>query len=244
MWDRNKKLATVVEAPFSIATTLRGKEGHYFFPWIDLLYPLSYNAEQGVHPVPFFECLVWLDLGLNPGLLDHWRTLYSFGQWSGYRNTIHLNNQTVLLVRIQFSISYLFFTVLMSSSFILPIDRTLSDATTRSQNGPESNSMKEYSTFPKAPRQKRHHQIVWCPIQNTRWCDFTSLQRCGQYILLPQPTMLKNTLNYIIGLTLLLLFDRNTWNHIFVCRVLELEMNKCFLIILCKHDFHYRQIQV
>ena len=27
-----------------------------------------------------FESLVWLDLGLNAGLPDHWRTLYSFGQ--------------------------------------------------------------------------------------------------------------------------------------------------------------------
>ena len=24
------------------------------------------------HRVPFFESLVWLDLGLNPGILDHW----------------------------------------------------------------------------------------------------------------------------------------------------------------------------
>ena len=27
-----------------------------------------------------FESLVWVDLGLNPGLPDHWWTLYSFGQ--------------------------------------------------------------------------------------------------------------------------------------------------------------------
>ena len=31
--------------------------------------------------MPFFESLVWLDLGLNPGLPDHWRTLYALGQW-------------------------------------------------------------------------------------------------------------------------------------------------------------------
>ena len=30
-----------------------------------------------------FESLVWLDLGLNPGLPDHWRILYSLGQWTG-----------------------------------------------------------------------------------------------------------------------------------------------------------------
>ena len=30
-----------------------------------------------------FESLVWLDLGLNHGLPDHWQTLYSFGQITG-----------------------------------------------------------------------------------------------------------------------------------------------------------------
>ena len=29
----------------------------------------------------FLKSLVWLDLGLNPGLPDHWRTLYPLGQW-------------------------------------------------------------------------------------------------------------------------------------------------------------------
>ena len=44
-------LATVVEGdpqvPFSIATTLRYREGHYSIPWIAPLYPWSipYNAE-------------------------------------------------------------------------------------------------------------------------------------------------------------------------------------------------------
>ena len=28
-----------------------------------------------VTSVPFFESLVWFDVGLNPGLLDHWQTL-------------------------------------------------------------------------------------------------------------------------------------------------------------------------
>ena len=28
-----------------------------------------------------FESLVWLDLGLNPGLLDPWQTLYWLDQW-------------------------------------------------------------------------------------------------------------------------------------------------------------------
>ena len=32
------------------------------------------------YQVPFLKFLVWRDLGLNPGLLDYWRTLYSLGQ--------------------------------------------------------------------------------------------------------------------------------------------------------------------
>ena len=35
------------------------------------------------HQVPFFESLVWLDLGLNPGLPGHGQTLYTLDQWSG-----------------------------------------------------------------------------------------------------------------------------------------------------------------
>ena len=29
------------------------------------------------------KSLVWLDLGLNPDLPNHWWTLYSLGQWPG-----------------------------------------------------------------------------------------------------------------------------------------------------------------
>ena len=36
-----------------------------------------------------FWVFVWVDLGLNPGLPDHWQTLYSFSQWpSIYFNEI------------------------------------------------------------------------------------------------------------------------------------------------------------
>ena len=85
----SNKLATLVmgapKAPFSIATTPRCRGGWYYFPWIAPLYPrsLPYNAECEArwHQVPFFESLVWHDLGLNPILLDHWRTLYSLSQW-------------------------------------------------------------------------------------------------------------------------------------------------------------------
>ena len=63
----------------SIVTTPRCRVGCYSFPWIAPLYPWSvpYNAECYArrHQVAFFESSVWLDLGLNPGLPDHWRTL-------------------------------------------------------------------------------------------------------------------------------------------------------------------------
>ena len=82
------KLATLVEgdlnALFSIATTPRCRGERYSIPWIAPLYSwsLPYNVESYTrqHQVPFFESLVWLDLGLNPGHPDHWRTLYSWGQ--------------------------------------------------------------------------------------------------------------------------------------------------------------------
>ena len=85
--SKKVKLATKVEgdpkAPFSIATTPRCR-GALLLPWIAPLYPWSapYNAECYArrHQVPFFESLVWLDLGLNPGLPGHWRTLYPLGQ--------------------------------------------------------------------------------------------------------------------------------------------------------------------
>ena len=68
------------KAPFSIATTPRCRGGWYSIPWFATLYPWSllYNAECWArrHQVPFFASLEWLDLGLNPGLPEHWRTLY------------------------------------------------------------------------------------------------------------------------------------------------------------------------
>ena len=49
-------------------------------PWY-----VPYNAECQArrYQVPFLKSLVWLDLGLNPGLPDHWRTLYLLDQWAG-----------------------------------------------------------------------------------------------------------------------------------------------------------------
>ena len=82
------KLATVVEgdlkAPFSVAMTLRCRRGHYFFPWIAPLYHwyVPYNAEclARRYQVPFSKFLEWCNLGLNPGLSDHWWTLYPLSQ--------------------------------------------------------------------------------------------------------------------------------------------------------------------
>ena len=59
-----------LKAPFSVATTLKCRGGHYSFPWIAPLYPwyVPYNAECSArqYQVPFFKSLVWLDLRLNP----------------------------------------------------------------------------------------------------------------------------------------------------------------------------------
>ena len=70
------------KAPFSIATTPRGREGRYWIPMIAPLFPwpVAYNAECWASST-IFESFVWLDLGLKPGPPDHWQTLYSFGQW-------------------------------------------------------------------------------------------------------------------------------------------------------------------
>ena len=66
------------KAPFSIATTPKCRGGRYSFPWIAPLYTRTYlillNVKQGG-----IKSLVRRDLGLNPGLLDHWRTLYPLG---------------------------------------------------------------------------------------------------------------------------------------------------------------------
>ena len=58
--------------------------GRYTFPWIVPLYPwyIPYIADCYArrYQVPFLKSLVWRDLGLNPVLPDHWRTLYPLVQ--------------------------------------------------------------------------------------------------------------------------------------------------------------------
>ena len=59
------------KAPFSIVTTPRYRGGRNSFPWIDPLYPwyARYNSDLSkAASSTTFESLVWLDLGLNPGL--------------------------------------------------------------------------------------------------------------------------------------------------------------------------------
>ena len=89
----NLKLATAVEGnlktPFSIATSLRCRGGHYSFPQIAPLnldpYLVMLSVKQGdiKYLFFFFESLVWFNLELNSGHLNHWQRLYSLGQWSG-----------------------------------------------------------------------------------------------------------------------------------------------------------------
>ena len=102
-------LTTVVEgdqkASFSIATTPRCRGGRYSFHWIATLYPwyVPFIAECKArrYQVPFLKSLVWRDLGLNPGLPDHWRTLYSLGQltskkyrfWIYSSGPLHMDEQ-------------------------------------------------------------------------------------------------------------------------------------------------------
>ena len=42
------------------------------------------SVKQGGIKYHFSEFLVWLDLGLNPSLPDHWRTFYSLGHWPSF----------------------------------------------------------------------------------------------------------------------------------------------------------------
>ena len=94
--------------PLQQATTPRYRRGRYSIPWIALLYSLSltYKAEwmQGWYQVPFFVSLVWLDLGLNPDLPNHWRTLY---QWAGKGQYSSVQvSKPLLYLHLQVSVSF------------------------------------------------------------------------------------------------------------------------------------------
>ena len=87
------------KAPFSIATTPKCRGGRYSIPRIAPLYPWSspFNIDYLTrrHQASFFESLVWLDLGLNLSLPDHWRTLNSLGQCGleGLKHGVHHKNR-------------------------------------------------------------------------------------------------------------------------------------------------------
>ena len=78
----NLSWLTIVEgdpkAPFATAITPRCRGGPYSFPSTTplTLDPniLMLSVKQRGIEYHFFESLVWLDLGLNPSLLDHWWT--------------------------------------------------------------------------------------------------------------------------------------------------------------------------
>ena len=77
------KVECVPKAPFSIATTPMSNGGHNSFSLITPLYPWSvpYNNKcwASEYKVPFFESLVLINQGLNPGLSVHWWTFYTQG---------------------------------------------------------------------------------------------------------------------------------------------------------------------
>ena len=95
------------KAPFSIASTPMCRGGRYSFSWIAPLplirtlycwvlskevsstpelfhftldtYLILLSVKQGGIKYHFFKSLVWRDLGLKIGLLDHWWTFYRLG---------------------------------------------------------------------------------------------------------------------------------------------------------------------
>ena len=94
------KLATIfkgeLKAPFSLATMLRCRWVDAT-PFLGLLYftlnPyfMRLSVNQGGIKYHFLS-LVWLDVGLNPGLPGHWWTLYSLGQYFVKKRIFVLSN--------------------------------------------------------------------------------------------------------------------------------------------------------
>ena len=93
-----------------------------------------------------------------------------------------LNNQPVLLQTIQFSIRTQFkyqnnsiqiiaFSISTHFSFIWPIDRTLSGATTSDQGGHGSDGNKGvFCIWQSSSISWDSQSDFWCYIQDTRWC--------------------------------------------------------------------------
>ena len=90
------KWTTLVEgdlkAPFSMATRPRCRVGTLLHSLdcftLPLILTLSSRVLSKVASSTLFESLIWLNQGLNSGLLGYWRTLYSLGQWLGRQKTL------------------------------------------------------------------------------------------------------------------------------------------------------------
>ena len=85
-WVSSKEASSTIFKVFGM--TRPGIEPRSLGPLVNtLLYPWSVpyitECQARRHQVPFLMSLVWRDLGLNPGLSDHWWTLYPLAQWAG-----------------------------------------------------------------------------------------------------------------------------------------------------------------
>ena len=92
-----------------------------------------------------------------------------------------LNDQTVLFLPIQFSISHLFVHRLNGCQLYLTHSLTLSGANTPGQSEPRSDGNEGVLRIPQCSRIFQH-------IQDTRWSSLNTLQRYSLYILQRQPT--------------------------------------------------------
>ena len=82
------------KAPFSIATTPRCRRGRDSILWIVPFYSWSqpYNAELSKDASSnVFWVFGMTRHGIEHGLPDHLRTIYSLGQWSGTDETLALS---------------------------------------------------------------------------------------------------------------------------------------------------------
>ena len=65
--------------------------------WVNMI---MLSVRQGGIKYHFLQSLVWLDLGMNPGPPDHWRTLYSLAQCPG-DNNCRIELMVLLLLLLQ-----------------------------------------------------------------------------------------------------------------------------------------------
>ena len=85
--------------------------------------------------------MVWRDLGLNPGLPDHWWTLCPLGQWAGSSQNDQLPNKKIFLIQIIYlcCIKYSYrLQIFFKQIFLIP-RRDLAVTVTQGQRGYRSN---------------------------------------------------------------------------------------------------------